>query len=641
MRLKPRAGTPSGTRRLARRHPAALLALLLCSVGGALAALALPAALGHTVGRLVDGGPVPWAGLLLCAALTLAETGFDAGAAVLGATTTARLTAHLRTRATARVLAAEPRRALAVPTGDLTARLTARTADAAAAPVTAAGAVAGVLLPVGAIIGLFLIDPWTAAAFLVGAPLLIALLHTFTRRTADAGADYQRAQSVIAHRLTEALDGAETIRAARTGAREYRRVLEPLGALAVHGRRTWTVYGRAAGQSALLLPLLMLLVLAVGGLRLGAGAIGVGDLVAASRYAGLAVGIGALTGALGALARSRAAARTLDPLLTLDPLPHKGLGPVPGGPGRLELRDVGVVQEGQREKERDGEPDGRREGERGGEPDGKREGERGGEPDGKREGEQDGEPGGKPLLTGVHLTVPGGTSLAVVGRSGSGKSVFAAVVGRLLDPDTGTVLLDGVSLAAMDPALLRPEVAYAFARPALPGTTVEDTIAFGPWTAGPDAVRDGARAARADGFVGLLPYGYATPLTEAPLSGGERQRLGLARAFAHPGRLLILDDALSGLDTVTEHHVRRALDERAGRATRVIVAHRLSSAARADQVLWLEDGRVRATGPHEELWADPEYRAVFRTEVDEAEEADDVDAEAEALPRPRTEAGAR
>ncbi|MYW34861.1 ABC transporter ATP-binding protein, partial [Streptomyces sp. SID2119] len=138
MRLKPRPPTPSGTRRLARRHPAALLALFSCSTGGALAALALPAALGHTVDGLIDGGPVPWSGLLLCAVLTLAETGFDAGAAVLGTSTTARLTAHLRTRTTARVLAAEPRDALAVPTGDLTARLTARTADAAAAPVTAA-----------------------------------------------------------------------------------------------------------------------------------------------------------------------------------------------------------------------------------------------------------------------------------------------------------------------------------------------------------------------------------------------------------------------------------------------------------------------------------------------------------------------
>ncbi|MFE3475996.1 ABC transporter ATP-binding protein [Streptomyces bacillaris] len=625
LRLRPRPPAPSGARRLARRHPGALLALFLCSTGGALAALALPAALGHTVDRLVDGGPVPWAGLLLCAVLTLAETGFDAGAAVLTTSTGARLTAHLRTRTTARVLAAEPRRALAVPTGDLTARLTARTADAATAPVTAAGAVAGVLLPLGAIVGLFVIDPWTAAAFLLGAPLLVALLHTFTRRTADAGADYQRAQSVIAHRLTEALDGADTIRAARTGAREYRRILEPLTTLAAHGRRTWAVYGRAAGQSALLLPLLMLLVLAVGGLRLHAGAIGVGDLVAASRYAALAVGIGSLTGALGALARSRAAARTLDPLLTLDPLPHEGLGPLPGGPGHLELRDVGVVQDGKQDGNQEGKQEGKQEGNQDGEP------------------LLNGEPDRKPLLTGVHLTVPGGTSLAVVGRSGSGKSVFAAVVGRLLDPDTGTVLLDGVPLTAMDPALLRPEIAYAFARPALPGTTVEDTIAFGPWTAGPAAVREGARAARADGFVGLLPYGYATPLTDAPLSGGERQRLGLARAFAHPGRLLILDDALSGLDTVTEHHVRRALDERAGRCTRVIVAHRLSSAARADRVLWLEDGRVRATGPHEELWADPEYRAVFRTETGETAEADEEPGAGAdgALPRARTEVEAR
>ncbi|MFJ6614610.1 ATP-binding cassette domain-containing protein [Streptomyces sp. NPDC091289] len=565
----PRPGTASGIRRLARRHPAALSLLLLCSTGGALAALALPAALGHTVDRLVSGGPVPWSGLLLCAALTLAETGFDAAAAVTGTTTTAKLTASLRTRTAARILAAEPRRALALPTGDLTARLTARTADAAAAPVTAAGAVAGVLLPLGAVVGLLLIDVWTAAALLLGAPLLVALLRTFTRRTADAGADYQRAQSLIAHRLTEALEGADTIRAARTGAREHRRVLEPLPTLAGHGRRTWAVYGRAVGRSGLLLPLLMLLVLAVAGLRLGAGAIGVGDLVAASRYASLAVGIGALTGALGALARSRAAAHSLEPLLTLEPLPHRGLTPVPDAPGHLELRNVGVQQEGD----------------------------------------------GEPLLTGVHLTVPGGTSLAVVGRSGSGKSVLAAVAGRLLDPDTGSVLLDGVPIDGMEPARLRREVAYAFARPALPGATVEDTIAFGPWTASPEAVRDAARAARADGFLALLPYGYATPVADAPLSGGERQRLGLARAFAHPGRLLILDDALSSLDTVTEHHVRRALDARAGRCTRIIVAHRLSSAARADRVAWLEDGRLRATGRHDDLWADPDYRAVFRTDA--------------------------
>ncbi|NEE33117.1 ABC transporter ATP-binding protein, partial [Streptomyces sp. SID7982] len=148
----------------------------------------------------------------------------------------------------------------------------------------------------------------------------------------------------------------------------------------------------------LLLPLLMLLVLAVAGLRLGAGAIGVGELVAASRYASLAVGIGSLTGALGSLARSRAAAQSLEPLLTLAPLPHRGLGPVPGAHGHLELRDVGVEQDG------------------------------------------------RALLTGVRLTVPGGTSLAVVGRSGSGKSQLAAVAGRLLDPDTGSVLLDGVPL---------------------------------------------------------------------------------------------------------------------------------------------------------------------------------------------------
>ncbi|MFF8960209.1 ABC transporter ATP-binding protein [Streptomyces sp. NPDC014894] len=552
-----RAPRPPGAGRLS------LAVVVLCSTGSALAALALPAALGVTLDELISTRRVPRSGLLLCAALTAAEVVLDAIVALVGGTTTARLTARLRTRVLERLIRAEPRHGAETAPGDLTTRLTANAAEAAAVPVTAANAAAVVLLPLGAAAALLAVDPWSALALLLGAPAFVLLLRALIRRTADVSADYQREQALIATRLTETLDGIDTVRAAHTATREHARITAPLTALAVHGHRVWEIQGRAVGGSAVLLPLLTILVLAVAGLRMSSGAISVGDLFAVSRYAVLAVGLGALTGALAAISRGRTAARRLQPLLDLPPVPHRSLALPPGGPGTVELRGVGVVRDGRQ------------------------------------------------VLREVSLTVPGGASIAVVGRSGSGKSTLAAVAGRLTDPDSGTVTLDGVPLDGVDPVRLRDEVAYAFARPALLGDTVGDTIALGASTPPPDRVRAAAEAASADGFVALLPLGYRTPLERAPLSGGECQRLGLARAFAHAGRLLILDDATSSLDTVTEAQVQRALARRAGAGTRIVVAHRVSSAAEADRVVWLEDGAVRAVGRHHDLWSDPSYRAVF------------------------------
>ncbi|MCX4658210.1 ABC transporter ATP-binding protein [Streptomyces uncialis] len=542
-----------------------LAAVTLCSVAAAGAALALPAVLGAALDTLLATRRVPWAGLLLATALTAAEILLDSAVAVIGGTTTARHTAFLRRGVLDRVLHAAPHHADRFRPGDLTTRLTANAGEAGAVPVTIATAAGTVLLPLGGALCLFLIDPWTGLALLAGLPLFALLLRALVRDTATAAADYQREQSTIATRLSEALDGIATVRAAATADRERARALEPLDRLATHGRRTWQVQGRAVGGAAALLPLLTLLVLAVGGLRLSQGALTTGDLLAVARYAVLAVGLGALTGALGAISRGRAADRRLDELRGLPPLAHHGRVLPRNGPGELRLRDVGVVRDG------------------------------------------------RPLLTGVDLTVPGGATVAVVGPSGSGKSLLAAVAGRLLDPDTGTVTLDGVPLDGVDPLLLRTEVTFAFARPALLGATIGDTIAFGAVTPDGPAVRAAARAAAADEFIALLPDGYRTPLDRAPLSGGERQRLGLARAFAHPGRLLVLDDATSSLDTVTERLVQRALIHGTGHRTRIVVAHRVSTAADADSVIWLDGGRVRAHAPHTELWADPGYRAVFRT----------------------------
>ncbi|MEU9234131.1 ABC transporter ATP-binding protein [Streptomyces subrutilus] len=566
----------------AARHSGGRTAAVLgCTVAAAAAALAEPAVLGHTLDLLLSGAPSGPAWTLLCAAVIAAEVALDAAAARLTGEVDGRTTARLRRLGLARLLRTAPHHAARHASGETAARLTAHATEAGRVPAAAAHAVAALLPPIGAVAALFLIDLWTALAFLVGVPLLVLLLRAFARDTLSSVARYQHVQLATAGRLLEALAGARTIAAAGSADRERARILAQLPELGTQGRRMWQVYGGTTARSAALMPMLLYAVLAVGGIRLSAGAIGIGELLAAVRYAGLAAGIGAVTGGLAAVVRGRAAARRTTALLALPEFGH-GRKELPAdGPGTLELREVRVVREG------------------------------------------------STVLHDISLLIPGGSTVAVVGRSGAGKTLFAAVAGRLTDPDAGQVLLDGVPLREVTAEALRREVGYAFDRPVLLGDTVGDAIAFGadagagqgragagagegPAGPGPEAVRAAARAAGADLFVRRLPHGYGTRLADAPMSGGEVQRLGLARAFCRAGRLLVLDDATSSLDTVTARQVERALAHEIRPGTRIVVAHRLSSAVRADLVVWLEDGRVRASGTHDELWRrDPDYRAVF------------------------------
>ncbi|CAM5433875.1 ABC transporter ATP-binding protein [Streptomyces spiroverticillatus] len=549
--------------RAARHTRARTAALLLASALSAAAALALPAAVGRTLDLLLarDASARHW--LAVCVALVVLAVLAEAAEALCVGTVQADATAWLRRRTLARLLRAAPRDAARFPSGDTATRLSANATEAGAAPGAGAALAASLIAPVGGLVALALIDPWCALAFAAGLPLLLLLLRAFAAGSSDSVARYQRVQATLASRLAEALTGTRSIAAGGTLARDRARILAPLPELGVQGRRMWRVHGRAVARSTILLPLLITAVTAVAGLGVVSGRLSVGDLLAASRYAALAAGIGAVATFLGTLIRSRTAARRLCDLLALPVLPS-GTRPLPpGGPGTLELRGVCVA------------------------------------------------PDGVPLLTDVSLTLPGGTTTAVVGRSGSGKSTLAAVAGGLCPPTSGTARLDGVPLPEVASQDLRREIGYAFERPALFGATLGEALASGARRATPAEVRAAARAAGADDFVRLLPDGYDTAPAAAPLSGGEHQRLGLARAFAHAGRLLVLDDATSSLDTATERRIEEALSRDVGPATRLVVAHRLSSAARADRVVWLEEGRVRGAGPHEELWAHPAYRQVF------------------------------
>ncbi|MCX5358863.1 ABC transporter ATP-binding protein/permease [Streptomyces sp. NBC_00124] len=541
--------------------PARWLALCLASTAATGAALLLPAALGRTLDLLLAHDPATrW--VLYCAALVLLIALLDACETVLGGTVDARTTAWLRRRLTGHVLAVGPRAAARFGPGDLVARLVGNAAQAGTAPTSRAALLSALAGPVGGLVALALIDPWLAAVWLAGAPVLALLLRAFARDTRECVTRYQEAQGRIAAALSEAVGGHRTIAAAGTADRETARILRPLPELSSAGHRMWRVQGRAAGQSVAVAPLLQLGVVAVAGVLLARHRLTVGEVLAASRYAVLATGVGVLVGQLAGLARARAAAGRLIEVLA-EPAAVHGERQLPYGPGRLELRGVTARR------------------------------------------------GGRAVLDGVDLVVPGGTTLAVVGRSGAGKSLLAALAGRLADPDVGEVLLDAVPLRELTRDELRRAIGHAFERPALLGGTLAQEIGLGLTSPSPARIREAARAAHADDFVSRLPSGYATRCADAPRSGGESQRLGLARAFAHGGRLLVLDDALSSLDTVTEARITESLVGAGADGTRLLIAHRASTAARADAVAWLDEGRVRAVGPHEELWTMPGYRAVF------------------------------
>ncbi len=548
--------------------------LAIMSIAGTIADTLLPWVAGHTIDVVLRtaAAPGPTAGtasragvwlagcvalifvIVVCGALSQYATGMSTAAA----------TAWLRHRLTSHVFAGGLRLRQRFTAGDLVGRVIGGAADAGYAPATGVLAVANLIPPVGSVTALVLIDPWLALAFAAGLPVLAVVIRSFTRDAADITVRYQEAQGAIAARLLDALAGARTIAAAGTCDQETARVLVPLAAMRAHGRAFWRLQARIAAQGSLIVPLLQVVVLGVAGIELAAHRISPGELLAASQYAVLGAGVGAAIGRLGQLARARAGARRVaEPLA--EPVPVRGTRVLPPGPGHLELRAVTVRARGE------------------------------------------------PVLDGVDVSIPGDAVVAVVGRSGAGKSLLAALAGGLLDPDAGDVRLDGVSIATVGRGELRRAVVYAFDRPALFGRTPREAITFGGWEPSAARVLAAARDASAYEFLRRLPAGLDTPLDEAPMSGGEIQRIGLARAFAHASeaRLLIMDDAMSNRDTLTQMQVSRTLAGQLGQRTCLITTHRAATAGRADLVAWLDGGKLRALRPHQELWDDLAYRSVF------------------------------
>jgi ATP-binding cassette subfamily B protein len=228
---------------------------------------------------------------------------------------------------------------------------------------------------------------------------------------------------------------------------------------------------------------------------------------------------------------------------------------------------------------------------------------------------------GPAVLDGFSLEIPAGTSLALVGATGSGKSTAAALLARFYDPDSGRVSIGGTDVRELELAGLRRGVGIVFEDTFLFGDTVRGNLGFGAPDADEGAVEHAARLAGADEFVERLPEGYETMLGERgySLSGGQRQRISIARAILADPKVLILDDATSAVDATKEHEIRAALGEVMHGRTTLVIAHRPATIALADRVAVVDEGRVVDQGTHAELLTrSPAYRALLALDQENA-----------------------
>jgi ATP-binding cassette subfamily C protein CydCD len=231
-------------------------------------------------------------------------------------------------------------------------------------------------------------------------------------------------------------------------------------------------------------------------------------------------------------------------------------------------------------------------------------------------------PGGRgPAHTGLSFHIAAGERVGIVGPSGSGKSTIIRLLARIHNPQSGTIRVGGRDLASLDAAQVRGMIAVVAQDAYLFHGTVADNLRLGRPDATAVQLIDAARAANAHGFIAALPQGYDTVIGErgTQLSGGQRQRLAIARALLRDAPILVLDEALSSVDTENEAIIQQALDRLMVGRTTLILAHRLSSVIGADRILVLRDGQVAQSGKHRDLIGEPgPYRDLMAPQLQEA-----------------------
>jgi ATP-binding cassette subfamily B protein len=411
-----------------------------------------------------------------------------------------------------------------------------------------------------AAVAMFALQPLLAALALSPVPFVILIARRYGQKSRPA---VQEAQQRIAELTAEAEENVSGVRVVKAFAQEerqlsrFRHSVQRVFDQQIYATRIQAFYGPLIS----FLPNLGLaIILLMGGREVINGTLSLGQFTAFYAYLLMLISpMRTLGYMLGAAQRATASGARIFQILDREPriVSPPSAPALPEGRGRVTLESVSLTFEG----------------------------------------------GPRPALDDIDLDIAPGTTVALVGAMGSGKTALVSLLPRLYDVSSGSVLIDGADVRSVDLVSLRHEIATVNDDPFLFSASVHDNIAY----ARPDATREeverAARAAQAHGFIEALPNGYDTLVGERglTLSGGQRQRVSIARAILAQPRILILDDATSSVDASTEQEIKTALREVMEGRTTFVIAHRLSTIALAQEIVVLEDGRVAARGSHDEL----------------------------------------
>mgnify|MGYP005834063457 CR=1 FL=1 len=478
-----------------------------------------------------------------------------------------RIEEALRNLIFGRILTLSPAQLSGMRTGDLMARATNDVeAVRMAVGMGLVALVDGIVLGAAAIAFMLYINVTLTLIAAIPMPAVAIITRIQSRQLHRRFGSVQASFSALTERVRESFAGIRVVKAYLLEAQEEQAVREAASEYVARNMSLARITATFVPAVTLFASLVAATVLYLGGRKVIAGSITTGDFVAFMAYlAMLTWPMMALGWVINLLQRGAASMERIGSVLEMEPglpeaLPPKGNEPEFAG-GALEVRGLTFTYE----------------------------------------------PGSPPALEGVSLSVPQGAQVAVVGRTASGKSTLVNLLLRLYDPPPGTILWGGMDIRELPLSTLRGLISYVPQDTFLFSDTIRANIAFGRPEATDEEVERAARLAEIHGDIMALPKGYQSVLGEkgVTLSGGQRQRVALARALLAKAPLLLLDDALSAVDTDTEQRILenlRGLVRQEGR-TLLEVSHRLAAVMDSWRIYVLEEGRLAQAGTHEELLA--------------------------------------
>jgi ABC-type multidrug transport system fused ATPase/permease subunit len=426
----------------------------------------------------------------------------------------------------------------------------------------------GLTIVLGAV-AMLVLSPALGALALIPVPFVVVVANRYGRRSRPLLQEVQQRIAEVTADVEENISGVRVVKAFAAEPRQLTRFRASVARVFEQSMQATRLRAFYNPFLAFLPNLGLAIILLVGGRQVIHGTLSLGDFTAFYTYLLMMIGPMRMLGiALGLAQRATASGARLFEILDREPRIVSGPRAMPEGRGRVEFRDVSF-----------------------------------------------GYGSGTDALHDVSLTVDAGSTVALVGATGSGKTTLVQLLSRLYDPVSGAVLVDGTDVRDVDVVALRREIAVVDDDPFLFSDTVAGNIAYARPDASREEIERAAERAQAAGFIAELPDGYETRVGERglTLSGGQRQRIAIARALLADPRILVLDDATSSVDATTEREIKAALREAMEGRTTFVIAHRLSTIALADDIVVLEKGAVIARGSHDELLTESSLYAEIAT----------------------------